>query len=76
MCELCRLPSKYSRAVLEDTMDALDVEARNGAINRLARARAKSLPAGELLRGAGEPFSEDEILAEMSREDEILRDCE
>lgn len=50
---------------------------RNAAVNRLARKEAQSLPAGELLgRTDREPFSEEEILNEMNREDiEILKDC-
>lgn len=59
MCEIC-MPTEYRR---------------NAAVNRLARAHAQSLPAGELLRGYSEPFPEDEILKEMQREEEILRDC-
>lgn len=53
-----------------------DARARNRAINRLARERAKSLPANQLLGPDSEPFSEEALLAEMAREEEILKDCE
>ena len=59
MCEIC-MPPAYRR---------------NRAINSLARKEAQSLPAGELLgRTDREPFSEDEISAEMN-EIEFLQDC-